>query len=73
MFSCALYTTIDRLKTKGLIEAWISDATPQGGGRAKRMVRVTLKGIHAAKHFYDAVSRISRSASWAMNKTGSIS
>jgi len=69
----ALYTTIDRLETKGLSETWISDATPQRGGRAKCMVRVTLKGIHAAKDFYDAVSRVTRSASWAMNKTGSMS
>jgi DNA-binding PadR family transcriptional regulator len=69
----ALYTTIDRLETKGLLETWMGDATPQRGGRAKRMVRVTPKGVRAAKNFYDTVSRISRGASWAVNRTGSTS
>ena len=37
----ALYTTLDRLEAKGLVETWMGDATPQRGGRPKRMVRVT--------------------------------
>ena len=69
----ALYTTIDRLETKGLLKTWMGDATPQRGGRAKRMVRVTAKGLHAAKDFYDTVTRASRSAPWVANPTGSTS
>src|SRR5580692_2689206 len=69
----ALYTTIDRLETKGLLKTWMGDATPQRGGRAKRMVRVTPKGVSAAKAFYDAVTRVSRGASWVTNRTGSAS
>jgi PadR family transcriptional regulator PadR len=65
----ALYTTIDRLETKGLLETWMGDATPRRGGRSKRMVRVTPRGARAAKEFYDTVSRVSRNASWAMNQT----
>ncbi len=38
-----------------------------------RMVRVTPKGVQAAKAFYDAVIRVSRGASWAANRTGSLS
>ena len=60
----ALYTTIDRLEKKGLVKTWMGDATPERGGRAKRMVRITPKGMHAAKAFYDAVTRVSRGASW---------
>jgi PadR family transcriptional regulator PadR len=60
----ALYTTIDRLETKGLLKTWMGEATPQRGGRAKRMVQVTPKGIRAAKNFYDAVTRVSRRAAW---------
>ena len=60
----ALYTTIERLEKKGLLKTWMGDATPERGGRAKRMVRVTPKGVHAAKSFYDAVMRVSRRASW---------
>jgi PadR family transcriptional regulator PadR len=69
----ALYTTIDRLEAKGLIKTWMGAATPQRGGRAKRMLRVTPKGVQAAKDFYDTVARISRGASWVENQTGSTS
>ena len=44
----ALYTTLDRLEAKGLVKTWMGDPTPQRGGRAKRMVRVTGSGIRAA-------------------------
>ncbi len=60
-----LYTTIDRLETKGLLKTWMGDATPQRGGRAKRMVRVTPEGVRAARDFYETVTRASRGASWA--------
>jgi PadR family transcriptional regulator, regulatory protein PadR len=69
----ALYTTIDRLETKGLLATWMGDATPQRGGRSKRMVRVTPKGVHSAKAFYDAVVRVSRGASWVTDRRGSAS
>ncbi len=60
----ALYTTIDRLETKGLLKTWMGEATPQRGGRAKRMIRLTPRGVRAAKDFYAAVTRVSRGASW---------
>src|SRR5580700_12240152 len=66
----ALYTTIDRLETKGLLKTFMGEATAQRGGRAKRMVRVTPKGVLAAKSFYDAVTRISRGVAWATKPTG---
>ncbi len=65
----ALYTTIDRLETKGLLKTWMGEATAQRGGRAKRMVRVTPKGVQAAKDFYDAIASASRGVSWAANRT----
>jgi PadR family transcriptional regulator PadR len=64
----ALYTTIERLEKKGLLKTWMGEATAQRGGRAKRMVRVTPKGMHAAKEFYEAMMRVSRNASWATGK-----
>jgi DNA-binding PadR family transcriptional regulator len=69
----ALYTTVDRLETKGFLKTRMGDATPQRGGRAKRMIRVTPKGAQAAKDFYDAVTRVSRGVSWAASRTGSLS
>jgi PadR family transcriptional regulator, regulatory protein PadR len=66
----ALYTTMDRLEEKGLLRTWVGEATPQRGGRGKRMVRVTPLGVRAAKEFYDAVLRVSRGASWVENRMG---
>ena len=61
----ALYTTLDRLETKGFIKTWMGNPSPKRGGRPKRMVRVTAKGIQAATDFYDAVMRASRGVRWA--------
>jgi len=60
----ALYTTLDRLESKGLVETSMGDATPRRGGRPKRMVRVTAQGMDAAATFYDTVLRASRGVSW---------
>ena len=66
----ALYTTLDRLEAKGLVRTWMGEPTPQRGGRPKRMVRVTGKGIQEAKAFYDAVSRASLGVCWAADHAG---
>lgn len=60
----ALYTTLDRLEAKGLLKTWMGEATPQRGGRAKRMVQVSAKGEAEASEFYRAVTRLSRGVSW---------
>ncbi len=69
----ALYTTIDRLESKGLVTTWMGDPTAERGGRAKRMVRVTPKGIEAAAAFYDAVARVSRGVSWEASRAAMLS
>jgi len=66
----ALYTTLDRLEAKGLVETWMGEATAKRGGRAKRMVRVTQKGLREAAAFYAAVMRASRGVSWETGKAG---
>jgi len=60
----ALYTTLDRLEAKGLIETWMGEATPQRGGRSKRIVRLMTKGRRAAALFYNTVVRATRGVSW---------
>lgn len=60
----ALYTTLDRLEAKGLIETWMGDATLQRGGRRKRHVRLTARGGREAAAFYDTVTRVSQGVSW---------
>jgi DNA-binding PadR family transcriptional regulator len=66
----ALYTTLDRLEAKGFVTTWMGDPTPQRGGRPKRMVRITAKGVEAAAAFYNAVTSASRGVAWAIPPAG---
>ncbi|SFD70599.1 PadR family transcriptional regulator [Pseudoalteromonas denitrificans] len=52
----ALYTTLDRLEKKGLIESKMGDATPERGGRAKKYFKVSAKGQHALKRSKQALT-----------------
>jgi DNA-binding PadR family transcriptional regulator len=48
----AVYTTLQRLESKGLLASWITDPEPVRGGRAKRCFTVTPSGeraLHAAR------------------------
>ena len=58
----AVYATLDRLEDKGLVVSWLSDPTPERGGRAKRHYRLEEAGARAlrdsaltAKRVCDAV------------------
>jgi DNA-binding PadR family transcriptional regulator len=66
----ALYTTLDRLEAKGFVTTRMGDPTPQRGGRPKRMVRVTAKGVEGATAFYNAVTTASRGVAWAIPPAG---
>jgi PadR family transcriptional regulator, regulatory protein PadR len=68
----ALYTTLERLETKGFVTTWLGEATPQRGGRSKRMVQITAKGAQAAKDFYETIGSVSRGIRWT-NITGRVS
>ena len=61
----ALYTTLDRLEAKGLIETWMGPATAERGGRSKRMVRLAAPGLRAAREFHRTVLRISQGVRWS--------
>lgn len=41
----AIYTALDRLVTKGLVESWLGEPTPVRGGRRKRLYRLTPTGL----------------------------
>jgi DNA-binding PadR family transcriptional regulator len=43
----AVYVTLDRLEDKGLVSSWLSDPTPERGGRAKRCYRLEPSGRRA--------------------------
>lgn len=58
--SGALYVTLDRLESKGLIETWRGDPTPERGGRPKRFVRVTRDGLDALRDVREALLKLWR-------------
>ena len=41
----AIYTALDRLAGKGLVESWLGEPTPVRGGRRKRYYRLTPTGL----------------------------
>ena len=50
----AVYTTLDRLESKGLLESWIGDPTPQRGGRRRKFYRLRPGGLAALRQAYRA-------------------
>jgi PadR family transcriptional regulator PadR len=59
----AIYVTLDRLEDKGMAASWLTDPTPERGGRAKRCYRLEALGERAlqesaetAKRIWDAVA-----------------
>jgi len=43
----AVYATLDRLEDKGLIASWLSEPTPERGGRSRRYYRLERAGMSA--------------------------
>jgi DNA-binding PadR family transcriptional regulator len=45
----AVYVTLRRLEQKGLLTSWMSDATPERGGKPRRCVKVTGAGLESLR------------------------
>lgn len=43
----AVYAALNRLERRGFAESWLSEPTPERGGRAKKHFRLTSSGIEA--------------------------
>lgn len=54
----ALYTVLERLQSKGYVEAWIGDATPERGGRRRKVYRLLPEGAREVRVWYDAVRHL---------------
>jgi DNA-binding PadR family transcriptional regulator len=54
----ALYTTLDRLETKGLLSSRYADPTPERGGRSKRYFTVTASGVKAVARAQRSYQRL---------------
>jgi len=61
----AIYVTLDRLEEKSFVASWLSDPTPERGGRAKRCYRLEALGEQAlqesavtAKRIWDGIAEV---------------
>jgi PadR family transcriptional regulator PadR len=45
--SGAVYTALDRMEDRGLVESWVGEPTSTRGGRRKRMYRLEPAGAEA--------------------------
>jgi PadR family transcriptional regulator, regulatory protein PadR len=50
----AVYTTLDRLETKGLLRSWIREPTDQRGGRRRKFYALRPAGETALRQAYYA-------------------
>ena len=55
----AVYTTLDRLESKGFVVSWWGEATAERGGRRKRFFKIEAKGIKALHATEARISRCS--------------
>ena len=53
---------VDRLEDKGLISSWLSDPTPERGGRSKRYYRLETDGERALRDSVLTARRICAAA-----------
>jgi PadR family transcriptional regulator PadR len=67
----AVYATLDRLEDKDLVTSWLSDPTPERGGRSKRHYRLEQPGVRAlhdsavaAKRIVDSVEQMWGTSTW---------
>ncbi len=54
----AIYVTLDRLEDKGMVASWLSDPTPERGGRSKRCYRLEALGEQALQESAMTAKRI---------------
>jgi DNA-binding PadR family transcriptional regulator len=50
----AVYTTLDRLESKGFLKSWVGDPTPQRGGRRRKFYALRPAGVAALRFAYQA-------------------
>ncbi|NKB88325.1 MAG: PadR family transcriptional regulator [Acidobacteria bacterium] len=51
----AVYTTLERLETKGHAESYVGEPTARRGGRRKKHYRMTAAGVTALERSYQAL------------------
>jgi PadR family transcriptional regulator, regulatory protein PadR len=55
----AVYATLTRLESKGLVESYAGEPTAERGGRAKRHFQMTADGKGALRNTHDIIRKMS--------------
>jgi PadR family transcriptional regulator, regulatory protein PadR len=56
----AVYVTLRRLEEKGLVSSWMSDPTPERGGKGRRYVKIEAAGARALRDARQAADQMWR-------------
>jgi PadR family transcriptional regulator, regulatory protein PadR len=54
----ALYTALDRLERKGFVSSFMSDPTPERGGRSRRHFQLRAAGATALRRARERINRM---------------
>src|SRR5437016_4158889 len=60
----ALYSTLNRLESKNLVDSWLADPTPQRGGKSKRYFQITPGGFAALERTQRMLALMREGLSW---------
>lgn len=64
----AVYIALTRLEAKGFLSSRLGDATPERGGRARRLFRITRPGARQLRESRDALVRMWHGADPLLHK-----
>ena len=65
----AVYVTLRRLEEKGLVSSWMSDPTPERGGKGRRYVKLEAEGARALREARQVADRMSQGLDPASPRT----
>jgi DNA-binding PadR family transcriptional regulator len=54
----AVYTALDRLEAKGLVESWIGESSPERGGRRRKEYRLLPEGARELRSSFAELRRM---------------
>ncbi|MDH4270558.1 MAG: PadR family transcriptional regulator [Candidatus Aminicenantes bacterium] len=54
----SIYMPLDRLVKRGLLDSYLTEATPERGGRRKRIYRLTGEGLRRLQKMRDVETRM---------------
>jgi DNA-binding PadR family transcriptional regulator len=65
----AVYVTLQRMESKGLVTSRLGEPTAERGGRAKRFFQVTAQGRQAVRRLQDVVGAMTKGLKEARGTT----